>query len=188
MERVALETKSIHRLFFSSIIWSQSESINGQMGLPLKTTELPLPVRLLFRIIKHWPVAKFMNRIGLSRIAAKADAVTYASSPVMGLISVKENSPRSYVDAGRLMQRVWLMATEQKLSFHPVTGILFLGQRVQNNDTSVFHSHHIHLIKDAYNDIKKSFLVTHGEPAILFRLGFANKPSARTTRKKPEFR
>jgi hypothetical protein len=188
MERVALETKAIHKLFFESIVWNKEEEQKKGMGLPIKTTELPPPIRLLFRVIRYWPVTRVLNCIGLSFLASKANAQTYATGGAAGIILADTFDKYAYVNAGRIFERVWLTATKHGLAFQPITGVLFLAQRVQEKETEVFHSYHIPLITSSYQTIMETFAVKNEIPAMLFRIGYADKPSARTTRKPPEFR
>ncbi len=188
MERVALETESIHKLFFESIVWSEEEERAKGMGLPIKTTELPPPIQLLFRAIRHWNIAKTLNYIGLSFLASKANAQTYATGAAIGIVVADEFDKFAYVHAGRIFQRVWLSATTHGLAFQPVTGILFLGQRVLANETEVFHKKHIPLIKRSYATITRLFTLEKGVPAMLFRIGYAGEPTAKTQRRGAEIR
>ena len=188
MERVALETEAIHKLFFGNIVWSEEEEIARGMGLPIKTTELPPPIQLLFRWIKKWENTKLLNRIGLSKMASAANAQTYATTPVVGVILAKAFEPEAYVEAGRLFERVWIKATRYGLAFQPVTGILFLAQRVFAKETEMLNPQHLPLIESAYNTIKKQFNINEEVPALYFRIGYADKPSANTRRRPPEFR
>jgi len=188
MERIALETEDIHRLFFSNMIWSTEDAKKGGMGLPIATTELPYPIQLLFRAIRRWSVTRVLNKLGLSVLAAKANAQTYASTPSMGIITIAQCSSMEYILAGRVLERVWVKATKHGLALHPVTGVLFLAQRVLNNEVGVFHQEHIPLIMRAYETIAGVFSSQERMPALLFRLGYADAPSANTFRRPPEFR
>ena len=188
MERVALETEAIHKLFFGNIVWNDEEEISRGMGLPIKTTELPPPIQLLFRYIKNWDKTKMLNHIGLSRMASKANAATYATTPLVGVIVAPAFEPRAYIDAGRVFERVWIKAAKNGLAFQPVTGILFLAQRVIAKETQDLHQEHLPLIQSAYETIKKGFGISDKIPALYFRIGYADAPSARTKRRPPEFR
>ena len=56
MERIALETPSLHKLFFESLVWSREEESQRGGGLYVNTLELPAPILGLFR---HKPVRWF---------------------------------------------------------------------------------------------------------------------------------
>ncbi len=189
MERIALETPAIHRLFFESLVWDEEEETRRGVGLPLATTELPPPIRLLFRVIRNWKVANALNRIGLSRIAAGGNGKVYASSGAIGVVTTTGFDKNACVGSGRIFERAWLTATDRGLAFQPVTGLLFLAKRVREGKTEVFLPEHIPMIERAYAIVLDAFSIEDGEePIMLFRLGHADPPSARTKRKAPEIR
>ncbi len=179
------ENKAMHDYFFSNIVWTEGEEKEKRHGLYIKTLELPPPVQAAFKLFKHWPVAKILTIIGFPKVVAKGNAKIYSSGAATGIIVVDNNNPVDFVVAGRLMQRVWLRATKMGLSLQPVTGVLFLMQRVIAGDTENFSTLHINLLKDAYEKIKTVFGVKSGTIAMLFRIGEGDKPSAYSSRLPP---
>lgn len=185
-EKVSLETRPLHKLFFDDIVWSKKEEKEKQSGLYLKTLELPFPVQLLFRLIRYWPIMKIFNLIGFPKLAAKGNAVLYSSSSAIGIITA-EGSDKSFINAGRIMQRVWLTSTKLGLNFQPVTGIIFLKQRVDEGDgQELFSPENLKIINEAYEKIKSVFEINKGIAAMLFRIGDGGEPSARSSKKPPE--
>lgn len=185
MERIALETRTLHKLFFGDILWNDEENRTGKGGLYIKTLELPLPVQYAFRVLKYWPITNVLNNIGFSKGAAKGNAKVYAKASAIGSIVTDNNTSEDFILAGRLMQRVWLTATKLGLSFQPVTGILFLAQRMLAGETEGFSDSHINYIRNAYEQIKSTFNISDGTIAMMFRIGYADKPSARSFRMDP---
>lgn len=184
MERVALERKDLHHAFFGDIIWTETEEREKTRGLYIRTLELPPPVRLMFRFLKNWSFAQFMNRVGFSRFAAKGNAAIYQTG-TLGLVVVDGYSPKDFILAGRIFQRTWLRATSLGLSLQPVAGLLFLYQRAEFGEKNFLSDNHYQLVKNAYNNIKNTFGVEEGNLAMMFRVGIAPKPSARTSRLTP---
>jgi nitroreductase len=185
MERVALETPSIHKLFFDGILWDKKENENGKSGLYIKTLELPPPIRFAFKFLKYWAITNIFNKIGFSKLAAKGNAATYAKSSALYAVVMENDTKEDFINAGRISQRAWLNATKFGLSVQPVTGILFLARRVLAGDTDAFLSSNIPLIKNAYEKIKSTFGIQDGTIAMMFRIGYANKPTARSFRSSP---
>lgn len=185
MERVALETHALHKLFFGGILWDKKDNENGKGGLYIKTLELPPPIRFAFRFLKHWTVTNIFNKIGFSKIASKGNAGTYAKSSALYIVVMSNGTNRDFINAGRISQRVWLNATKLGFSVQPVTGILFIARKVFAGDTEVFSSSHIPLIKNSYNQIKSAFNIFDRTIAMMFRIGYADEPSARSFRMAP---
>lgn len=185
-EIVALETKKLHNIFFGDIVWSEEDELEKKSGLFIKTLELPLPIQLLFRILKKWPVTNFLNKMGFARLAAKGNAGIYSSGSALGVVVMKGNGAVDFINAGRIMQRTWLNATKLGLSLQPVTGILFLMQRVLANSVQDLDSRHLEILNKSFNKIKNEFDITSETMAMLFRIGYGGSPSARSSRKEPD--
>lgn len=188
MERTALETREVHQLFFDTIIWTKEEEEKKEKGLHIKTMELPPPVQGLFRIIKHWEVTRLLNHIGLSKIAARGNAQAYATAPLMGVIAMNEFSTPAYIHAGMALQEIWLTATAKGLALHPIAGLLFLAQRVLHKEECPWTEEHSDRIIDAYRNIQKNFQTQNTTLAMLFRIGYADEPTARATKRLPVLR
>lgn len=183
-EQIALTTKELHQLFFKDMIWTEKEEREKKHGLFIKTLELPPPARLIFKLIKHWPVMRVFNLLGFYKLAALGNAKVYVSSGAHGAILVPDND-QDFVTAGRIMQRVWLTATKLGLFMQPVTGVLFLRQRMKF-DPKPFNEKQVMMVKEAYGTLEKAFGAYPGVIAMLFRIGAAEPPSARSSRMEPE--
>ncbi|MEK7460250.1 MAG: nitroreductase family protein [Patescibacteria group bacterium] len=186
MERIALRNPVIHKLFFSGIIWTDKEHRQKKKGLYIKTLELPLPVQYLFRLFKHWPVMSFLGRIGFPEKAANGNAEINAKSAAFGIITTKQSSPKDFILAGRVMQRIWLKTTSLGLSLQPVTGLLFLAHRVKDNQTEGLSLIQTEMIKDGISVIEKKFSLKDEIPIMMFRIGYAKKPTANSFRMEPK--
>lgn len=185
-EQVMLSNKFLHNFFFTHINWTQEEEEQKRIGFYIKTLELPPPAHILFKIFRHWSIIKVLNRIGLSKAAAQGNAKIYASCAAMGVVAVSHKTPQDFIIAGRIMQRVWLQATQMGLSVQPLTGVLFFMQGIRAGHTEHFTSPQVDLISDAYADIKKAFDVGNQEIVMMFRIGDGGEPSARSSRLLPQ--
>lgn len=185
-ERLILENQDLHSDFFRHLVWTDKEERNKKSGLSLQTLELPLFVQFLFRLIKYWPVAQFLNKLGFSESAANENAKLYARTGAFGIITVPKDADLNFILAGRLMQRIWLKAAKMGLSFHPITGVLFVMMRIMAGESHDLPAYQINFIREAYEKILFVFNVKKGLPVILFRIGYGSEPSARSSRLPPE--
>src|SRR3989344_6780171 len=186
-EKVALETKELHRSFFRSVFWDTAKNKRGESGLFIETLELPLPAKILFKIIKNWSFMRVFNALGFNKMVCKTNAAIYASSAAHGIITV-EDKDENFVQAGRAFQRLWLESTRIGLSLQPVVGFIYwLGRPAEAGGAGVISERNSDLIHEALNKIIFSFGVNGAEvPGVLFRIGWADPPSARSWRKPPE--
>lgn len=186
-EKLIFENQHLHDFFFSHINWNESEDWAKRIGFYIKTLELPPEAQKVFPIMKHWYLARILNRIaGVSKKAAEGNAMLYTASAAFGAILIPNPTPENFISAGRLMQPLWLQATKMGLSIQPVTGIAFLMPRILAGQTTNFSSEQVNLITRAYNVIKTAFGIKDETIAMLFRIGQGDSPTARSSRLSPQ--
>ncbi len=180
MEEVALGNHTLHKLFFENIFWSEKENRSGKQGLYIKTLELPPPAQILFRLLKHWSFAKLFTKIGFSQIVAKTNAQQNAAASALGVITAPHTDRVTYLEIGKALERIWLLATARGLSMQIVTGITFLVRSMENN-SAIFSESEKERVRAAYMIIKNHVNQDH-EPVLVFRIGVGNEPTAVTYR------
>lgn len=185
-ERVMFDNKFLHNFFFTHINWTREEEEKKRFGFYLDTLELPPPIKAIFPFFRHWSVIALFNIIGFAQLVAKGNAKNYALCGAMGAVVVPHNSPRDFVVAGRIMQRVWLTATRLGLSVQPLTGVLFFMQGIREGQTEKFTETHLSVIREAYQTIYKTFGVEDKIVAMMFRIGLGEKPTAVSLKRPPE--
>lgn len=184
-EQIIFENKKLHNFFYEHIIWNEEDQGKAG-GFYIKTLEF-LPHQLKgVKLFKNWFILKLLNKIGkVSRMIAKENAEKYANSGALGIVIAKGNSREDFVNAGRVAERIWLKATELGLSVHPCTGVIYFMERINGGDADVFNQNHLETIKNAYAEIERTFRVKGKTIPMLFRIGYADAPSARSLRMKP---
>lgn len=187
-EIVMLENKVLHKLFFKEIVWTDKEELRKKAGLYLRTMEIPPPAQIMLRFFKHWPIMKFANKLGVARKIAADNAKNYAKVAAIGIISVNDSNA-DFIEAGRVIEKLWLYATAVNLKFHLITGVPFLWQGINSGKTSdIFSNEHIDFIKQAYQDIVEVSGSNGKMPVAIFRIGEDGEPSARSSRLPPDIK
>jgi hypothetical protein len=187
MERVALQNKFIHKLFFESIVWSKKEEQKNKQGLYLKTMELPPPVAVFFKLLRFWPIARILSKISFSKKVAENNAISYQSSyPI--IFSIKNTDPVSYIELGRVVERVWLRATKLGIAVQPLAGVLYVYQRLseEKNKDSILSNEEVFIIENSYKTIK-ILSGSDGIVSMILRVGYSEDPSAKSSKKEPSF-
>ena len=186
-EKLLFENSYLHRFFFSHINWTKKEDEEKKIGFYIKTFELPKPAEFAFKLFSNWRILQVLNKIGASNMVAKTNAGIYASSSVMGVIIIKDKTPKDFVMAGRMFERIWLKATSMGLSMQPLTGILFLMHRIRAGKINEFSLSQIQLVTTAYERMAKAFGISPEKTmAITFRIGKSSSPTARALRLKAQ--
>lgn len=183
MEEIALQDERIHKLFFDSILWSMADHRSGKPGLHIRTLELPGPARLLFRFLRHWRVIRLLNRLGFAKMAARGNAQVYASSGAMVAIIAPDRSAHSMLQAGRLIERIWLEATAEGLAAQPLAGLLYLAE-ASRRDPSLLAEPLGKRAAEADASIREMFEVPDNAVlAMLLRVGKPMRPPSDHSRR-----
>jgi hypothetical protein len=184
-EKIIFENKELHNFFYSHILWNEEDQYKAG-GFYIKTLEF-FPHQLKgVKLFKNWAILKILNKLAkVSQMIVKDNIARYEKSGALAVVMIDSNDNKSYVNAGRLAERVWLKATELGLSIHPCTGVLFLMENIKNGNQKVFINKHQEIIKKAYRDITDTFAVQNKTIPMLFRIGYGEPPTATAIRMKP---
>ena len=184
-EMTVLTTKAIHSFFFRHVVWSKEEEEKKRSGLFVKTLEMPRPQEIAFRLARFWPIMRAANFFGIyKKIAADNASLFQASASLVAFLSAG-TEPKHFVAAGRAMQRVWLACSRVGIAAHPITGVLFLYQRVRAGTADGISSLQQQRIKTAYEVIVRETGVKDKSVIFLLRVGFAPAPTATSSRTNP---
>ena len=181
-DKLVFENPYLHGFLFEHIRWNDEEAQRTKDGLDIKTLELAFPDAVAFRVFRNYSVFKALNTFGISGIIANNAQKLSSSAAAIGLISIPGCSPRDYLDAGRVLQRVWLEATRLGLGFQLMTGITFLMQQVLEGVTDKLTPDNVKLIRKAYDKITGIGGTRNGTLAVMFRIGHSDPPRARSLR------
>ncbi len=187
-DRLIFENFDIHKAFFAKVSWTVEEEKKKREGLYVGTKELPFLMRIIFKyLFSNWNILKILNKFKISVKAAKKREELYCNCSAIGLIVAKSDLPKDFIETGRILQLFWLTVTSLGLSFQPVSaGLLYIGQRMQEETPEEFTPNQVVFIKKAYQNIVKIFSTSGRIPTFSFRIGYAAPPTAQSLKKKPE--
>jgi nitroreductase len=181
------ENKELHNLFFQELIWTKKEENRKKAGLYIKTLEINRIQQATLKILGKWPLMRLFNKFGFARIGiARENAAKYARTAAIGAI-ITGDKDEDFVNAGRMVQRIWLTATSLNLNMHLITGILFIHQAVEaGSNHNIYSKSHIKLIKKTHEKISKVLNNPKGTITLLFRIGKDGDPSASSSKREPQ--
>lgn len=185
-ERLLVENHVIHDMFFSSLNWTEAEEMERRQGFYINTLELPPPARTIFPIIRHWWIAKLLGIVGLSKKITADNQQLYQSCSGYGIILMSNVSSINYINAGRVMERIWLTATSRGLWLQPTAGPLYLNNLLDAGIVTTLSTSHRNEIRSLLKVVKKIFGFTDETVGMLFRIGRGVAPSAKSARRQLE--
>ena len=117
--------------------------------------ELAPPQVAAFKLFKSWGIMKIFNAIGFPKLAVKSNFKLYTNGSALVALLVKDHEPQTYLELGRLLQRFWLTATSLGLNIHPLTGVPFMMQRINDNKPEPLKQYQAEIIKHSYKIISE---------------------------------
>lgn len=181
-DRLVFENELLHGFLFDHIRWSAAQAEKALDGLDLRTLELAPADRLLFPLLRSFPLVRVLGFFGVTGIIAANARKLMLSASAAGMITIPDTSAPSWVAAGRQLERVWLEATRQGLCFHLMTGMTLLVQRTRDGAAEGLSEGNRSLVQKA-DELLKGVGASKAPVALLFRLGKGGEPSARSLRK-----
>ena len=110
-------TRELHEGLVRSLRTSGAAAASGT-GLDVATLNLPVGGEAFLRLTSDWRVMRALNGLGVYRVLAAAETALFRKAPAV-LAIVGRDSDADVVDAGRLLQRVWVDANLAGLAVHP---------------------------------------------------------------------
>ena len=105
--------------------WQQS----CEEALPPGALEIEKPLRIFFKLMRHWSVMRVLNWTGAYRqLAWRAGDLPCRLSPHLGVISAPSLADKDQIQAGRAFQRAWLAVAQHGLTMQPMPASVLYAQ------------------------------------------------------------
>lgn len=180
--------RQLHEDFTAELRFTAAEAERTRDGLPIPTLESGPLAGPFLRFVAQWGRMRVLNRLGAHRLLSWQTEILMRSAPAVGLLTMPAWSDAAFLTGGRLVERTWLAATAAGLAVQPMTAItLFLLRQYRHAGAGLDAAQQRHLA-DLWQPFRALFGL--GEPGqaliMLFRVGHAPPPHARTLRRPVE--
>lgn len=170
--------------FIKELRWNDQEAASTKDGIDVATLELNGTEKAAMGLLKDPRTVNFFRKFFMGYGLTKISKSTITSSSAMFLLSGKEFSPKVYLEGGKILQKIWIWANMNGLSFQPVTASLFIFHRVlreKNHGFSKVEEKEIKQLKESFNLLLNKDKKM--EELFMFRLNFADEPTMRSYRR-----
>lgn len=183
-DRIRFEHEQTHHEFHAKLRFTRQEKEGAGDGLSIDTLELgPLGGPFL-RFLRPWRRTARLNRWGLSRLLALHAYLLTRRAGATGLFAGPAPTPLAYLRGGELFHRLWLTATGLGLALQPMAALPLYLLRLERARGAGFEPRHLSLLAPMGRQLRELFGARPQEhPMMLFRLGYAPGPRARSARR-----
>jgi len=99
----------------------KSNITSSPLGMPASGFGIPTPVSLL--------APTMIKYINMNKLSKKKDLELLREyTPVFGVIATKEDSPRSWTEAGKLYERIALLTEKNGFAIAPMAAVIQIGE------------------------------------------------------------
>lgn len=147
--RMAFSNKSFRRELAD---WIRNNYVYCEDGIPVNTTDMPAPSLIAAALIKL---------IDIGPMKAKNDKKKMVDSPLVAVISSKENNPKSWLKSGEIFEKIQVSAAGSGIASAVLVAAVEEGE--------------------LYKKVQE-ILGTDFRPQMIFRLGYPSKQSLHAPR------
>lgn len=164
----------LHEEIFSSVRFDVGWSASCETGIPPIATEVELPMRPMFGLLKHWPLMNALKHIGVHRMLGfRVAGLPARCSATLGVLWSKQSGPADAFATGRALQRVWLSATAQGVAMQPMAAAAVLALDIWPGVRPEVRA----TLRAGWQEVDRD-----AQPLMVFRLGYSAPPSGTSGR------
>ncbi|WP_439475312.1 Rv1355c family protein [Algoriphagus formosus] len=184
MDRMRLFHQQGLQDFIHELRWNDKEAKESSDGIDIATLELSGTEKAAMGLLRDPRTVKFFRKFLMGYGLTKISHSTLMASSAIFLLQSKKYTASSVLEAGRILQRIWVKSNMMGMSFQPVTASLFIFHRVNREKDHGFTEKEEQIIKKHHETLRKLFQIENGmEEIFMFRLNFAGEPSMRSYRR-----
>lgn len=176
-DRIRLLNKWGHNDFINEMRWSDKEARETGTGVDLETVDLTEAEKAGLLVARDWSAIEGLKKLGDDKGTKFMELTvkTFESASALLLITGSDESLQTYMQAGHLLEQVWLRGNLNQLAIHPVSATLFLHYRAKN-DHGTFSDSETWALAEVHDSVMEAFDLTTEIPLFLLRIGKAGRP------------
>ena len=174
---VRFQSRDIHEFLGRSLRFTTEEASQGD-GLDVRTLPLPPGGRAFLRFIRDWDRLAFLNRFGLYKILGLMEGKPVSQATTL-LAITGPNGSSNVLDAGALMERMWIYLNSHGIGVHPYYVVTDQLQRLK---TGKIPGNLDPAIRGLQSEIATHFNFRNSSIHMLLRIGYPKKQPTRSLR------
>ncbi len=173
--------------FIKEVRWTERDAKQTKDGIDIATLEMSGTERAAMGLLKDPRTVRFFRKFLMGYGLTKISKDTLTTSSAIMLLQAGDFSPSSYLEGGKVLQRIWIKANLMGISVQPVAAMLFIFHKVFREPDHGFSEQEaaeIKKMKIKFDRLFKNHPQT--QDLFMFRLNKAGEPSVRAYRRDVE--
>lgn len=179
-----LEPAGHDEVYRNKVIWQKNSDEDAGKGIQSQGLELSIRDEINLRIAEKTEVVSLLSEWNQGTALKTMNLESLECSGAFGMIVAASYDAADMIQAGSLLERLWLSTTGLELALHPVCAPLYLYHKIALDSDHGIRTDNIELIKQMHEQLSLIFpALKANQGAFLFRLSVAAKPATRTGRR-----
>lgn len=174
-DRIKITNKIGHTDFFFHTALTNELDNKIKRGINVNSLDLNPSGYVGLKITSDWEVIEHLNKWQLGKGLERAPRMAATTASAIGLISMPEYSSINLYNGGRAVERAWLTATKNNISFMPLNNALNLFNIVCNSTVDIFSTTIKSELMEMKSELEKTFSLNQIRHKIfLFKVFISN--------------
>ena len=175
---VRFQTPDVHEWFGQSLKFTPDE-VDCCEGLDVKSLELPAIGNFLLKATQTWKQMQSWNKFYAYKAFAKLESLNVNAAPALLAIAAPLGAANT-IEAGRLMERMWIQANAFGLSIQPY---FVISDQLYRFNQGKIPSNLEDSIAQLQDEINSTLQLDNEFIYILFRVGYCDKSPKKSLRR-----
>ena len=181
-DRLRFLSKPMHRELMSELRWDDDDVLSTRTGIDVASLELAAPDVAAMRILTTWATMDEVRRFGGGAGLERGAQRTILASSAVGYLTIDGRGAEAFFEGGRALQSVWLEATQRGIAFQPYSAVVYLLHRLRQGGAELGEEER-RVLGELDAELSSIFREGAGTGLLLFRVGIADPPTARSLRR-----
>lgn len=184
LERIRILDERSHLDFINEIRWTEEENRRKCDGVDIATLDITNAERAGLQISRNKNVIGMVDKWQGGGAFKKLTKKSIDAASAVGLISMPKYGAEEYINGGRLLQKIWLEANANNISFQPMSASLFMYVRLFRGNGEGYSRQTIERLNKIRPDFDRIFGFNKNfQEIFIFRLSKSGKPKVISLRK-----
>ena len=183
-DQIRFENKAVFEELPPAFRFNHKGAEETKDGLDIRTMETGPAGPFLFKLLSSWKRLKLLNHFGMSLQFNLYARLQMMSSQACGLLVGPNYESLNFLKGGELMERIWHEITRLGLSLQPMESLPLFSLNLHLNRGKDFNETQRKKVTKLKEELFSIYGINQNQcPIFLFRMGYADSPSARSLRR-----
>lgn len=170
--------------FTNEIRWTAEENELKKDGMDVATLGISQAEILALKVASDKEAIDFLRTVNGGGALKKMTRKAVAAASSLGILTMPDNGPLSFLQGGRALERIWLETVKAGVALQPIAQFVFMTERLKDSEDSDLNPY----FRDALADLQVRFnrllpQLSGEQPVFIFRLSKTGKTVVRSLRR-----